>query len=311
MGTPDRDGPGGFSKAGHEAVPAQALAAIIGRSVREKGCSMFFSVIDPCSGSVRQAGLSEGAVMAGLVGALGASDFGHRVLCLLAPLVRMGSWSVYTLEDGRPPEFLMASTVGRSDVTGECWRVYRDSGLYRSDRSFDRARQVLSRQAGLVLSHTQASDMPAAHRTAIYERYRLQERLSLIASRDDHGILALNFYRYADQAAFTVAESRALETIAPVLVASVLKHQAWTASSAGAAWTSAAALLRERYPRLTERELEVCAGLLKGWTFDGIAAHLGVSASTVKTYRDRAFRTLDIHHRHQLYALCAGVCSFH
>lgn len=270
---------------------------------------MFFSVIDPRSGSACQA--DAGAAMAGLVGALGESGFEHRVLDLLAPLVRIGSWSVYTLEDSRPPEFLMASSRGRSDVTGECWRVYRDSGLYRSDRSFDRARQVLSEQAALVLSHNQASDMPDAHRAAIYERHRLQERLSLIAPHGGSGIMAVNFYRHADQAAFTRAEVDSIQAVAPVLVASVRKHQALSAPAAETARTRAVPLLRERYPRLTERELEVCDGLLKGWTFDGIAVHLGVSASTVKTYRDRAFRTLGISHRHQLYAVCAGTSQVH
>ena len=38
-------------------------------------------------------------------------------------------------------------------------------------------------------------------------------------------------------------------------------------------------------------------------TQDGIAADLGLSAATVKTYRNRAFVRLDIHHRHQLFAL--------
>lgn len=38
-------------------------------------------------------------------------------------------------------------------------------------------------------------------------------------------------------------------------------------------------------------------------TQDGIAADLGLSASPVKTCRNRAFARLDIRHRHQLFAL--------
>lgn len=63
------------------------------------------------------------------------------------------------------------------------------------------------------------------------------------------------------------------------------------------------ARLRELAPGLTARELEVCLRLLRGMTQDGIAADLGLSAATVKTYRNRAFARLDIHHRHQLFAL--------
>ena len=38
-------------------------------------------------------------------------------------------------------------------------------------------------------------------------------------------------------------------------------------------------------------------------TQDGIAADLGLSAAPIKTYRNRAFARLDIHHRHQQFAL--------
>ena len=54
---------------------------------------------------------------------------------------------------------------------------------------------------------------------------------------------------------------------------------------------------------LPRREREVCERLLMGWTYDGVAADLGLSAGTVKTYRDRAFERLGIHHRNELFAL--------
>jgi len=42
---------------------------------------------------------------------------------------------------------------------------------------------------------------------------------------------------------------------------------------------------------------------LRGLTFDGVAADLGVSATSVKTYRNRAFARLGIHHRNELFGL--------
>ena len=53
----------------------------------------------------------------------------------------------------------------------------------------------------------------------------------------------------------------------------------------------------------TRREREVCERMLKGWTYEGIANDLGISAGTVKTFRDRAFDRLGIHHRNELFAL--------
>jgi DNA-binding NarL/FixJ family response regulator len=43
--------------------------------------------------------------------------------------------------------------------------------------------------------------------------------------------------------------------------------------------------------------------LLDGLTYDGIAADLGLSVASVKTYRARAFERLGIHFRSQLFAL--------
>ena len=54
---------------------------------------------------------------------------------------------------------------------------------------------------------------------------------------------------------------------------------------------------------LPKRESEVCKRPLRGWTYDGVAVDLGISAGTVKTYRDRAFARLGIHHRNELFAL--------
>ncbi len=61
--------------------------------------------------------------------------------------------------------------------------------------------------------------------------------------------------------------------------------------------------LRDKAPTLTRRELDVCVRLLQGWTYDGVAADMGVTVPSVKTYRARAFDRLGIHFRNELFAL--------
>ena len=53
---------------------------------------------------------------------------------------------------------------------------------------------------------------------------------------------------------------------------------------------------------LPNRERELCERPQRLGTHQGIAADLGISAGTVKTYRDRAFERLGIHHRNELFA---------
>jgi DNA-binding CsgD family transcriptional regulator len=55
---------------------------------------------------------------------------------------------------------------------------------------------------------------------------------------------------------------------------------------------------------LSEREQAVCLGILSGRKAETIAADLGVAASTVITYRKRAYAKLGITSRAGLFAIC-------
>lgn len=147
------------------------------------------------------------------------------------------------------------------------------------------------------MTHWDARDIPAAHRQQIYRRHGLRERLSRVTRDEGPGLLAVNLYRHEDQPAFSDDAIDAVRCVARPLLACVLKHLLLTKPTAARGPRSGV------LQRLTGREREVCERLLKGWTHEGIAADLGLSAGTVKTYRDRAFDKLGIHHRNELFAL--------
>lgn len=86
------------------------------------------------------------------------------------------------------------------------------------------------------------------------------------------------------------------------MLALTRKHLALTLAT-GAPPEAPRAQLARLCHGLTERELDLCERLLRGLTHDGVAADLGLSASTVKTYRNRAFNRLGIHFRSELGAL--------
>ena len=104
----------------------------------------------------------------------------------------------------------------------------------------------------------------------------------------------MNLYRHEGQRPFSDDEIDAVGSATSLLLACVKRH---------IALSSVATQTRSALDALTRREREVCERLLKGLTYDGIAADMGVSAGTVKTYRNRAFERLGIHHRNQLFAL--------
>lgn len=237
--------------------------------------------------------------LAGVIGAIGSATFEDDALATLNDgALQAASWSVYQVWRDRTPVLHLSASRGIADTTRDCFAAYRD-GLYRRDCSFDRVRAARPGHAAVLLMR--AEEAPNAdHREIIYRRHRVLERLSVAALQDDGSLLALNLYHHEHQGGFAPGERRSLEGIATPLLAAVRRHVALTGERAEPADPRAA--LRERCPALTARELDVCERLLRGWSHDGIAADLGLSVATVKTYRARAFERLGLHFRSELFA---------
>jgi len=107
---------------------------------------------------------------------------------------------------------------------------------------------------------------------------------------------------------FGSSDVDALQSVAKSVAACVTKHISLAQGLRPAPGPDIGALTRELAalcPRLTGRELDVCAGLLLGRTYDGIAADLGLSVATVKTYRARAYDKLGINFRSQLFGIAS------
>jgi DNA-binding NarL/FixJ family response regulator len=256
-----------------------------------------------------------GEAMAQMIAWLGEDGFADRLLRQLHPALPVASWSVYRVGPGCAPRLFMSAALDIPDTTRDCWEAYL-SGPHRRDRSlrFDAADAVHGRQ----LCHITAQEVPPAHRALVYEAHGVAERVSVVQHAEDEALFAVNFYRHTHQRALTDAQIGGFEQLAPALLALARKHVALRAAAGapdprdavspqGASVDpSPPAPLRERLLQcdaaLTARELDVCTRLLRGMTHDGIAADLGLSLPTVKTYRNRAFARLGIHFRSELFA---------
>lgn len=236
--------------------------------------------------------------LAGLIGAIGSDGFADDALEALNAPLQAASWSVYRVWRDREPLMHFSASRGVADTTGDCFRAYRD-GLYRRDRSFDRVDAAATPGQAAVL-HMRADDAPSTeHRDRIYRRHGVLERLSVAARDDDGSLLAVNLYHHEHQGPFSGVERERFEAIAPLLLAAVRRHLDLAGRAAPA---DPRAALQRACAALTARELDVCERLLRGWSHDGIAADLGLSVATVKTYRARAFERLGLHFRSELFA---------
>ncbi|NMG63587.1 LuxR family transcriptional regulator [Azoarcus indigens] len=244
--------------------------------------------------------------LAGIVDAIGESDFGTVALRTLNHAVAIDFWSVYCLPVGQPasapPRMYVSGALRGPDVSGDCFRSYR-GGLWRADRTFSGASRLAAQGAAAMTLWNEA-EIPSPHRDRIYRRHDIRERLSIVGGEAGE-LLAVNLYRYQKSGSYREREIDGVQSLARSLYASVRKHIRLQRSLEATApqQPDVAALLQARCPALTRRELEVCARLLRGWTYDGIAADLGLSPTSVKTYRGRAFDRLGIHFRSELFSL--------
>lgn len=245
-------------------------------------------------GAAQRSDWSAQEAIAGVIATIGDQSFGYAALAQLNRWMPLCWWSIYTLFDDAPPTLHALGSFGVPDGTRESWRVYRSS-LYRRDETFLAARDVIACGEN-ALVHWDAREIPSLHRARIYSRHGLRERLSIVSGSDGHGMLAINLYRHDNQPAMSGDAIDAVRQMAQPLLACVQRHLSLPSPQ-----TATCSPLSG----LTRREKEVCERLLKGWTHEGIAADLGLAPATVKTYRDRAFERLDIHYRHELFALVA------
>lgn len=248
--------------------------------------------------TVHSAAAQPESMLASLVGCIGQPDFGREALATLNLAVPVASWSIYRVFADQPPSMYASGSFEIPDTTQECFRIYR-AGLYRRDATFEQAREC-TQPGAPVMTHWAASEIRGPHRQQIYQRHGMRERLSVISADDPEGLLSVNLYRHDHQGSFRDSEIDRVQQFARILIACVRRHVQLSGSVATA---DPVAALRQRCPGLTERELQVCERLLRGWTHDGIAADLDLSVTTVKTYRNRAFERLGIHFRNELFSL--------
>jgi DNA-binding CsgD family transcriptional regulator len=243
------------------------------------------------------------ASLAGVIGAVGASEFANAALASVNRALNAASWSVYRVWRDHAPVLHLSGSLGVRDTTRDCFAAYRD-GLYRRDRTFDAARAA-SVHGESMMFRLRARDVPNAdHREAIYHRHGVAERLSIVEPQADDSVLAVNLYHHEHQGSFADAELASFESLALGLMAAVRRHIELSAPAEPQRPALPAlreALLR-RCPGMPPRELDVCARLLQGMSYDGIAVDLDLGVATVKTYRRRAFDRMGLHFKSELFA---------
>jgi DNA-binding CsgD family transcriptional regulator len=217
-----------------------------------------------------------GALMAFCREALGATD---------------GSLLVHR---GAEPELAGAMSVAgsRSRELGD-W--YMRGAIYRVEPSVDVAR----RSGAKVLLHSlRKNELPDSRWRDRYDAVGLDERVSLLVALDD-GWAFMNAYRPPNCGVSMEGAIRAFGEQAPVLAAAVRRHLELAKPMSS---PEAAGAALQGTP-LSAREQQVVDAILAGASTKVCARRLGLSPTSVATYRQRAFEKLGIHRQVQLFQL--------
>ncbi|MCF8480990.1 MAG: LuxR C-terminal-related transcriptional regulator [Rhodospirillum sp.] len=187
---------------------------------------------------------------------------------------------------------------------------YVEGAFHRRDHTLE----LLTRMEGpgapmRLLAREEIAD--GTYKRLFFDSANIGGKLSLL-DRDRR--LYLNFYKAAGEAPFSDAEITNLVALSDVLGKAMHRHRALSAplSLAHAPGRplfikALRARLADRAPRLTARELDVCARVVAGYGTEAIALDLEIGPASVATYRKRAYGKLAISSQNELFALCLPV----
>jgi DNA-binding CsgD family transcriptional regulator len=232
-----------------------------------------------------------------LIDGIGNADFGQRLLGLFQHACGADGFAIYHMSEDAvrdvAAEMREDSAIARRQVA-----LYLENQRWRRDPMIAQARQHLGmHSAGLVQASLR--ELPRADfRDVIYDRTNICDRV-LLCGRSAGGMIGLSIVRTAEHGAFTAVDMMRLTDVCSVLMSIVGKHVeiVHRRPKLTRALTSLEHIhrcLNAAATALSPREAEVCARILYGMSFGGIAIDLGIGEETVVTYRKRAYDRLGI-----------------
>jgi DNA-binding CsgD family transcriptional regulator len=234
-----------------------------------------------------------------LIERIGDVGFMPAMLGLCHELAGASDLSVFTLK-GRVPNLVGAVSL-LGDAARRAGYSYLSEHFYRLDDNLCIARSAARE---LCVSHVLAGQLADRHyRGACYDSAGLNERMSLLIPSADQWII-VNAYRPHHCAMSSGAALDALCTHAPALAAAARRHLALSAATPAPDGHEALAAL-------SPRERQVVDTILAGRTAKEAGRLLGLSPTSVATYRQRAFEKLGVRRQLELFQRFGGVVPAH
>ncbi|MCY0964596.1 helix-turn-helix transcriptional regulator [Parathalassolituus penaei] len=231
-----------------------------------------------------------------LLESLGEGDFFEKLLGWMHEVLQTDQCMLFFLGNDQPLSTLLYKDFSADARARQLAFEYISEGRYRHDPNFAR---LVGSEEGRIETwclDDLGPSMPREYRKRFFEAPGFVDKWSILF-RARNGCFYLNLYSrrqiFRDLFGTSLPDEN---TVARLLAVLIGKHYQ----------ISQVQLSQGPLAFLSERERQVCEGTLAGKKAEAIAHELGVAASSIVTYRKRAYDKLGINSRAQLFALCHG-----
>nr|WP_254435965.1 helix-turn-helix transcriptional regulator [Ruegeria arenilitoris] len=232
-------------------------------------------------------------ILSSCLASVGSADFNAHFLDMIEHVVKADQCMIFSYKRDRPHCYLSFNERQKQAAKNLAHKYLR-GGYLRDPLRTDIEATKQDGQMRILTLRELSDRMPPDYWQEFFQKTGIVDKITVLARSDDE-VVGMNFYRFQENGPFIISEDELRRDFWTLVSKIVLLHYA----------ENQPAQLQSPLNSLSVREKEICEAILRGLTTDAIAWELDVAASTVNTYRKRAYEKLGINSKSALFALCA------
>ena len=231
-------------------------------------------------------------LLSACVATVGTEEFNPHFLKLIESVIRADQCTVFSYRSSRPICYLSYNERHKKSAKNLTQKYLRDG--FTQDPLNSIINEVRESKNVRVLDFDNLKpSMTDDYLKTYFTGNGMADKISVIAA-NNVDVIGMNFYRFEENGRFFRSDPKLRKQFWEAIVRIVLLHFS----------SARAADITSPLHSLSTREKSICEAMLRGLTADAIAWELGISSSTVKTYRRRAYEKLGINSKSALFELC-------
>ena len=249
---------------------------------------------------------------ANLIHAIGNPDHACIASAILAVVRDAGIYSeacsFYAFEPDAPPRHMASANIRDLTVSNSIAEQYiHEYYKYDANRSFFAEGPRARANAPLIVTRQRSKKISRAdYRRTCYDSVGIADRLSVVVPLKSQAGLTVSVYRRESEGPYQESDIRGFQETANLIGHAAAKHYMFSAERTVDFPAMFQSKLEAIGRTLTPRELSVVISTVRGMTVAQISDDLQIKATSVLTYRHRAYQRLGVRLKSELCALLLG-----